>query len=93
MRKAPRMSRAHLYLGNAYKDAAQHATDLGVRNRYWQAATAAYARAYEEARDLDLQLRALNNKGGVHMVMFEEARRAGNEGRAREELAAAEEVF
>ncbi len=93
VRKAPRMSRAHLYLGNAYKDAAQHATDLGVRNRYWQAATAAYARAYEEARDLDLQLRALNNKGGVHMVMFEEARRAGNEGRAREELAAAEEAF
>ena len=90
VRKAPRMSRAHLYLGNAYKDAAQHSMDLAVRNRHWQAATGAYARAYEEAGDLDLRLRALHNRGGVHMAMAGEAR---TETRAGEELAAAEELF
>jgi tetratricopeptide (TPR) repeat protein len=90
VRKAPRMSRAHLYLGNAYKDAAQHATDLAVRSRHWQAATDAYAVAFEEARDLDLRLRALNNRGGVHMSMAGEAHA---ENRARKEYAAAEELF
>lgn len=88
--KAPRMSRAHLYLGNTYKDAAQHEQDQTVRIPHWRAADAAFAQAYVEARVLDMKLRALNNRGGVRFAMFNE-RRGSVEGDA--DLATAEELF
>jgi protein O-mannosyl-transferase len=92
VRKGPHMSRAHLYLGNAHKDVAQLERDPSVRNRHWRAADLAYGRAYEEARVLDLQLRALNNRGGVRLALglglF-----AQNRDLARTEFVAAEEHF
>jgi tetratricopeptide (TPR) repeat protein len=92
VRKAPRMPRGHLYLGNAHKDAAQHEADHVLRDRHWQAADEAYGRAHEEARELDLQLRALNNRGGVRLakglIIFHEDR-----ARASTEFSAAEKHF
>jgi tetratricopeptide (TPR) repeat protein len=90
VQKAPRMARTHLYLGNAHKDAAQHTQDASKATGHWQAATASYARAAEEARTLDLQLRALNNRGGVHMALFG---KAVTETAARKDLRIAEEMF
>lgn len=90
VRKAPQMSRAHLYLGNAHKDAALHTVDPASRNRHWQAASSAYATAYKESRDLDLQLRALNNRGSVHWTL---SATAVTEKEAREEQTVAEEMW
>ena len=90
VRKAPLMSRAHLYLGNAHKDAALHTQDVATRSRHWQAASESYATAYERARDLDLQLRALNNRGGVHFALYSEKRAGGN---TRRDLDVAEQLF
>lgn len=72
VRKAPQMARAHLYLGNTYKDAAQHERDAAIRIGHWGDADAAYGKAFAVARDRDLRLRALNNRGAVRLAMYQE---------------------
>ena len=64
VKKAPLMPRAHLYLGNAYKDLATQ----GDPSRWAEA-----ARQYQLVGDLDsggdLGLRGLNNQGSVLFVL------------------------
>lgn len=89
--RAPRMSRSHLYLGNAYKDVAQHTRDRRRRQEIWRMASASYERAYAEARgrDADLARRALNNRGGVHYSLSKLTRGAT----AQQEFARAEALY
>jgi Flp pilus assembly protein TadD len=66
--KAPQMPRPHLYLGNAYKDAALHTIDEKGAEKHWREAKASYKRVIEVAagpEHQDLALRALNNLGSV----------------------------
>ncbi|MBT3342790.1 MAG: tetratricopeptide repeat protein [Gemmatimonadetes bacterium] len=64
--RAPQMPRPHLYLGNAYKDRALRTRDESQRNALWAQAAAQYERTLTMQSDVDLQVRALNNLGGVH---------------------------
>jgi tetratricopeptide (TPR) repeat protein len=91
--KGPGMSRAHLYLGNAHKDLAQHATDEAYRQQQWLAAAAAFERASATARGLDLALRALNNRGGVFFTLGDQALDEGRRAEALEHYERAEEIY
>ena len=64
--KAPMMPRTHLYLGNAYKDAAITTRDKKNAVENWRRAATAYERVIELDSNNELSLRALNNLGGVY---------------------------
>jgi tetratricopeptide (TPR) repeat protein len=73
VRKAPLMPRAHLYLGNAYKDLARQ-----VNPAHWAEAEREYRLVAELDPQGDLGLRGLNNQGSVLFVLedFDGAERA-----------------
>ncbi len=68
--KAPLMPRAHLYMGNAHKDAAfMQRAGSSQAGAHWEQARAAYRRALELQPSGELALRALNNLGAVSFVL------------------------
>ena len=64
--KGPLMPRAHLYLGNAYKDAAYKLGNRNDRLVKWKLAAISYEKVIEIDSSNDLSRRALNNLGSVH---------------------------
>ncbi|MGB1892877.1 MAG: tetratricopeptide repeat protein [Candidatus Latescibacterota bacterium] len=79
LEKAPQMPRAHLYMGNAHKNAAFQAIAGSTEALgHWNRARSAFRRAIELQPRGDLALRALNNLGAVSFVLqdIEEAERA-----------------
>ena len=72
--KAPKMPRPHLYLGNAYKDAAMRTAAAGEAQEHWRGAVESYRRVIAVAAGAehrDLALRALNNLGSVLFIQNE----------------------
>lgn len=69
VKKAPLMPRAHLYLGNAYKDLALKDMALKGNSSRWVDAAKQYQLAAELDPQGDLGLRGLNNQGSVLFVL------------------------
>ena len=70
LEKASHMPRAHLYMGNAHKDAAFKAVaGSSEALGHWNQARGAFRRAIELQPRGDLALRALNNLGAVSFVL------------------------
>ena len=67
--KAPRMPRAHLYMGNAHTHAARTSFNPVAVKRHWSAAAASYRRAIEVKPDDVLAVRSLNNLGSVNFEL------------------------
>ncbi len=70
LEKAPLMPRAHLYMGNAHKDAAfKSVAGSSEALGHWNRARGAFRQAIELQPRGDLALRALNNLGAVSFVL------------------------
>ena len=67
--KAPRMPRAHLYMGNAHTYAARTSFDPVAIKQHWSAAAASYRRAIKVKPDDVLAVRSLNNLGSVNFEL------------------------